>query len=173
MAETGRIRPVLHQRIALAAAVIFIAVDLVAVVLRRMRYSGDFDISMEFGRRFLTGRHLYEGGLHFPYLPAAAMFFSLFSLMPKPLAFLVFYSMAIACLWLVMRLLGAMVYGAEPILRDRSWRVADGRDVTPPPPDVWVPRPRSRRRRAFSSPSCYGSDAGVWRLTRQSRPRFG
>jgi len=115
---------VINRRIALAAAGIFIAADLVAVALRRMRYSGDFDISMEFGRRFLSGQHLYEGGLHFPYLPAAAMFFSLFALMPKPLAFLVFYSLAIACLWLVMRLLGAMVCGAEPILRDRSWQVA-------------------------------------------------
>ncbi len=102
----------------------FIAIDLLAIALRRMRNSGDFDISMEFGRRFLTGQQLYQGGLHFPYLPTAAMFFSPFSAMPRPLGFLLFYAMAIAGLWLVMRMLTTMVCGAEPILRDRTGPIA-------------------------------------------------
>ncbi len=124
MAKSARIPSDHVRRIASAAAAVFIAIDLVAVALRRMRYSGDFDVSMEFGRRFLAGRHLYQGGLHFPYQPAAAMFFSIFSLMPKPLAFLLFYSIAVICLWLVMRMLTAMVCGVDVDLRDRTWLIA-------------------------------------------------
>jgi Raf kinase inhibitor-like YbhB/YbcL family protein len=124
MAEQGRTPSDLYRRIAQAAAAVFIAIDLLAITLRRIRYSGDFDISIEFGRRFLAGQHLYRGGLHFPYLPAAAMFFSIFSLIPKPLAFALFYFIAIACLWLVMRMLSAMVCGADPILRDRALPIA-------------------------------------------------
>ena len=102
----------------------FIAIDLLAIALRRLRNSGDFDISMQFGRRFLTGRQLYQGGLHFPYLSTAAMFFSIFSMMPRPLAFLLFYAMAIAGLGLVMRMLTTMVCGADPILRDAAGSIA-------------------------------------------------
>ncbi|HEV3110554.1 MAG TPA: glycosyltransferase family 87 protein [Candidatus Binataceae bacterium] len=122
--ESGRTRPVLYRCIALAAGIIFIAIDLLAITLRRMRNPGDFDISMEFGRRFLTGQQLYQGGLHFPYLPTAAMFFSIFSVMPRPLAFLLFYAIAIAGLWLVMRMLTAMVCGARPSLRDAAGPIA-------------------------------------------------
>ena len=112
------------RRLALAAAALFIAIDLAAIALRRMRQSGDFDVSMEFGWRFLGGRHLYQGGLHFPYLPAAAMFFSPFAAMPRPLAFLLFYTMAIAALWLVMRMLATMVTTARPGLRGRTASIA-------------------------------------------------
>ncbi|HEY2105154.1 MAG TPA: hypothetical protein VGH29_05190, partial [Candidatus Binataceae bacterium] len=80
--ESDRTQAVLYRRIALAAGAMFIAIDLLAIAARRTRNSGDFDISMEFGRRFLAGRQLYQGGLHFPYLPTAAMFFSIFSALP-------------------------------------------------------------------------------------------
>jgi hypothetical protein len=114
----------LNRRGGVAAAALFIAVDLVAVELKRRRYSGDFDISMEFGRRFVSGQYLYQGGLHFPYLPTAAMFFAFFSLMPKPLAFLLFYAMAILCLWLVLRMLAAIVCRTEPGLGERNGPIA-------------------------------------------------
>jgi Glycosyltransferase family 87 len=114
----GKPRP----RIAIACGIILITIDLVAVTLRRMRQSGDFDISMEFGRRFVSGGHLYQGGLHFPYLPGAAMFYAPFALLPRPLAFLMLYSLAILGLWLVMRVLAMMVYGPDPVLRAWSWQ---------------------------------------------------
>ncbi len=100
------------------------AVDLISIALRRMHQTGDFDVSMEFGRRFIHGDPLYRGGLHFPYLPAAAMFFSAFSLMPKPLAFVILYSLAIISLWLIMWMLAAMVCETEPALRERVWPVS-------------------------------------------------
>ncbi len=96
------------------------AIDLAAIALRRIRQPGDFDISMELGRRFIHGEPLYRGGLHFPYLPAAAMFFSAFSLLPKPLAFAIFYSLAIASLWLILRMLAAMLGKPVPGLRERG-----------------------------------------------------
>jgi hypothetical protein len=112
------------QRWAPAAAGIVIALDFVAVALRRARHGGDFDVSLEFGRRFLSGEHLYRGGLHFPYLPSAAMLFSPFSLPPRPLGFALFYSLAIVCLWLSMRMLTAMVCATSPALRGCEWPVA-------------------------------------------------
>lgn len=124
MAQSGRTQSDPYRRIALGAAAAFVAADLLAITLRRLRYSGDFDISIEFGRRFLLGEHLYRGGLHFPYLPAAAMFLSVFALMPKPLAFALFYAIAIICLWLVMRMLTAMVCGADSRLHGRAGPIA-------------------------------------------------
>jgi hypothetical protein len=101
-----------------------IAADFVAVMLRRRRQLGDFDVSMEFGRRFASGQPLSQGGLHFPYLPTAAMFFAPFSMLPRPLAFLLFYMLAFICLVLVYRRLTAMVCNARPVLRQRRWAVA-------------------------------------------------
>jgi alpha-1,2-mannosyltransferase len=113
-----------YRRAVCAGAALLLAIDLIVVSARRIHQSGDFDVSMEFGRRFLAGTHLYRGGLHFPYLPAAAMFFSMFSAIPKPLAFLLFYSIAVAGLWLTLRMLAAMVCGAAADLRDRTWLIA-------------------------------------------------
>ncbi len=124
MAQSDHILPDSYRRITLGAAAAFIAVDLFAIALRRMRYPGDFDISIEFGRRFLLGEHLYRGGLHFPYLPSAAMFFAIFALMPKPLAFALFYAIAIICLWLTMWMLTTMVCGAGTSLHGHAWPIA-------------------------------------------------
>jgi hypothetical protein len=124
MKTMTRMRSFFDRRVVLIAGVVFVAADLIAIALRRSHNAGDFDISMEFGRRFLLGVHLYEGGLHFPYLPATAMFFSAFALLPKPLAFVLLYSLAIGGLWLVIWMLTAIVCGARPNLRDRVWPIA-------------------------------------------------
>jgi Raf kinase inhibitor-like YbhB/YbcL family protein len=124
MAETSTKPSLLNRHTGTVGAALFLAVDLIAVELRRRRYAGDFDISMEFGRRFVSGQHLYQGGLHFPYLPSAAMFFSVFAIMPRPVAFLLFYSTAIICLWLAMRALAGIVTQARPALRQRSGVIA-------------------------------------------------
>lgn len=86
-----------------------VAIDLIAIAMRRVRQAGDFDLSIEFGRRFIHHEPLYGGGLHFPYLPAAAMFSSPFALLPKPLAFAILYLLAIGALWLILGMLAAMV----------------------------------------------------------------
>ncbi|MGO9057416.1 MAG: glycosyltransferase family 87 protein [Candidatus Binataceae bacterium] len=113
-----------YRRTAIALACVAAVIDLAAIALRRMRQPGDFDVSMELGRRFVHGEPLYRGGLHFPYLPAAAMFFSALSLLPKPLAFAILYSLAIASLWLIMRMLAAMRCETDPGLRERGLPIA-------------------------------------------------
>ena len=100
-------------------AIILVAADVIAVSLRRLHESGDFDISMEFGRRFLQGRYLYQGGLHFPYMPSAAMWFSVFARFPSPIAFGLSYGLAIAFLWMIMRILGRITVAAKLLQDDR------------------------------------------------------
>jgi alpha-1,2-mannosyltransferase len=100
-----------------------IAIDLATIVLRRLHQSGDLDISMEFGRRFLSGEYLYRGGMHFPYMPAAAMWFSLFALLPVPVAFALSYSLAIASLVLVIRIMRTTVFDRVPTILTQSYYV--------------------------------------------------
>jgi hypothetical protein len=70
--------------------------------------AGDFDISRELGRRFLAGEHLYAGGLHYPYMPTAAMFFAPLALFPPWLGFALRYTAALGCLWLTLHWLARM-----------------------------------------------------------------
>jgi hypothetical protein len=103
-----------REGLLIALAVTAIAIDLTTIVLRRMHQSGDFDVSMEFGRRFLKGEFLYRGGMHFPYMPTAAMWFGLFALLPVPVAFTLSYSLAIASIALVILILHRTVRDAVP-----------------------------------------------------------
>jgi len=77
-----------------------------------MHQSGDFDISMEFGRRFLRGEFLYRGGMHFPYMPTAAMWFGFFALLPVPVAFALSYSLAIGSIVVVIFILHRTAFGS-------------------------------------------------------------
>jgi alpha-1,2-mannosyltransferase len=97
------------RRALFALAFVLIAIDLAAVCMRRERHRGDFDVSREFGRRFLAGEYLYRGGLHFPYLPSAAMYFSPLAALPAAVAFVASYCLALVCLWLTFRMLHAMI----------------------------------------------------------------
>ena len=100
-------RPAVARWVA-ALAVAITAVHAVAIALRRMTHAGDFDISREFGRRFLTGEPLYAGGLHYPYLPSAAMAFAPLAALPPWLGFALRYAAALAALWLALRLLASL-----------------------------------------------------------------
>jgi alpha-1,2-mannosyltransferase len=70
------------------------------VAYRRTYTVGDFDLHREFGRRFLAGEPLYEGGLCYNYMPINALFHAPIALVPAPLAALLRYAAAIACLGL-------------------------------------------------------------------------
>jgi Glycosyltransferase family 87 len=107
--------------IGLAAAAV--AIDLTTIILRRQHHGGDFDISMEFGRRFLNGEFLYRGGLHFPYMPAAAMWFGLFALLPVPVAFALSYWLAIGSIVLVVWILRRSVFGVARTALSDSYYV--------------------------------------------------
>jgi alpha-1,2-mannosyltransferase len=98
-----RLRP--YWPIGLAIA---LAAHVVAVMLRRATHAGDFDISREFGRRLLAGEALYAGGLHYPYMPVAGLWFAPLAMLPAWLGFALRYAVALAALWLVMRWLAAL-----------------------------------------------------------------
>jgi len=97
------------ERGLLAVAGVVVGVHATAIAIRRLTQAGDFDVSREFGRRFLVGEPLYAGGLHYPYMPAAGMLFAPLALVPAWLGFAVRYAFALACLSLTLRLLAAMV----------------------------------------------------------------
>jgi len=65
-----------RQQTLIAACFVVVAVQWVVIAHRRATALGDFDVSREFGRRFVAHEDLYAGGLHYPYMPTAAMYFS-------------------------------------------------------------------------------------------------
>jgi alpha-1,2-mannosyltransferase len=87
-----------------------------AVIAQRRARPGDFDVSREFGRRFVAGEPLYAGGLHYPYMPAAALYFSPLALLPPWAGLALRYAVALACLALTLRILGRLVYARYPAL---------------------------------------------------------
>lgn len=105
------------QRVFIAACFVVVVVQWVVIAHRRATHIGDFDVSREFGRRFLMHEDLYAGGLHYPYMPTAAMYFSPLALLDPNVGLALRYAVAVGCLWLTLRLLHTMV-------RDRSTTVA-------------------------------------------------
>jgi len=97
------------QRVFFAACFVAVAAQWVVIAHRRATHLGDFDVSREFGRRFLAHEDLYAGGLHYPYMPVAAMYFSPLALIDPTVGLALRYGVALGCLWLTLRLLHAMV----------------------------------------------------------------
>lgn len=110
-------------RLLIAGGVGVVAIHALVILYRRMYHSGDFDVSREFGRRFLAGEYLYAGGLHYPYMPSAAMFFSPLALVQPALGFVLRYAAALACLWLTLRLLETMMREGSLAIVNRRWSI--------------------------------------------------
>lgn len=105
-----------------AAALAAMALQ-VAVIKHRAGHGGDYAISREFGRRFLAGEYLYRGGLHFPYPPSAAMYFSPLALVDPAAGIVLRYVVAVACLWLTLKMLYAMVRGEIAAAPSREFTI--------------------------------------------------
>ena len=105
------------QRIFIAAGVVAVALQWVAITQRRASHLGDFDVSREFGRRFLAREYLYAGGTHYPYMPSAAMYFAPLAMVAPSAGIAVRYGVALGCLLLTFRMLHSMV---RPRGADRS-----------------------------------------------------
>ena len=103
-----------RRRLLWIAGAAALAVHAAVIALRRAKGPGDFDVSREFGRRFLAGEDLYGGGLHYPYLPSAAMLFSPLALLPPWLGFALRYAVALGCLALAIRLASSLSTLAAP-----------------------------------------------------------
>ena len=97
------------ERIVIAACFVVVVTQWVVIMHRRATHVGDFDVSREFGRRFLAREDLYAGGLHYPYMPVAAMYFSPLALIDPTVGLALRYGVALGCLWLTLHLLHTMV----------------------------------------------------------------
>lgn len=105
-----------RERLAVALIASAVAVQGIVIALRRLTHGGDFDVSREFGRRLLAGEPLYAGGLHYPYMPTAALYFAPLAWLPAGVGLALRYAVALGCLWLTLRLLHAMVCAGRPAL---------------------------------------------------------
>jgi alpha-1,2-mannosyltransferase len=101
-------RPVTQRAIVLLVVAIVTA-QAAVIANRRATRVGHFDVSREFGRRLLAGEPLYAGGLHYPYMPSAALYFAPLALLPPGLGLAARYAIALGCLWLSLHLLHRMV----------------------------------------------------------------
>ncbi len=86
-----------------------VALHAAVIAHRRAAHPGDFDVSREFGRRLLAGEPLYAGGLHYPYMPSAALWFSPFALVDADLGIAIRYALAVAALALTLVLLSRLL----------------------------------------------------------------
>jgi hypothetical protein len=78
------------------------------IVQRTAHQTGDYHVNREFGRRFLAGESLYEGGLCFNYMPISALYYAPLALLPATVGLVVRYLAALGCLVLVLRWLQQM-----------------------------------------------------------------
>ena len=78
------------------------------IAFYRSFHMRDFDVHREVGRRFLSGEYLYGGGLCYPYMPAAAMYFSPLALIDRNTGLALRYAVAVICLCVVLALLFRM-----------------------------------------------------------------
>jgi alpha-1,2-mannosyltransferase len=104
----------------IAACCVVVAVQWVVIAHRRTTQVGDFDVSREFGRRFLAHEDLYAGGLHYPYMPTAAMYFSPLALIDANVGLALRYAVAVGCLWLTLYLLQIIVRGRSTALASQG-----------------------------------------------------
>src|SRR5262249_10268271 len=99
------------RRILLLVALAVALVHLGIVVQRSTRKIGDFNVNREFGRRFLAGESLYEGGNSFNYMPINALYHAPLALLPVPAGIALRYAAALACLALTLYWLSVMIPG--------------------------------------------------------------
>src|SRR6266851_10168857 len=85
---------------------------------------GDYGLSREFGRRFLYHEDLYGRGLHYPYMPAAAMYFAPLALFSFTTGLLLRYCAALVCLWLSLRMMQTTARAANPPLEGAGFQIS-------------------------------------------------
>lgn len=86
------------------------------VVFLRAPHHRDFDLHRLMGSWFLNDQNLYGCGVCYPYMPTAAMYFSLLALVSRSVGFALRYAVAIGCLWLTCWLVHRMVNARFPEL---------------------------------------------------------
>ena len=100
------------QKIILGIACLALLAHFTFSVARVGAKIGDYDINREFGRRFLAGEPLYQGGQCFNYMPASALYWAPLALVPPRVGMALRYLTALACLVISLRILHRIVSGA-------------------------------------------------------------
>src|SRR5260370_41747587 len=85
---------------------------------------GDYSLSREFGRRFLYHEDLYGHGLHYPYMPSAAMYFAPLALVSFTTGILLRYCAALVCLWLSLRMTQTMTRASNPQMEGSGFQIS-------------------------------------------------
>jgi alpha-1,2-mannosyltransferase len=98
-----------YQRLLTAMCIVAMSAYGIALVYLRAPRFRDFDLHREIGRWFLTGQDLYSCGVCYPYMPTAAMYFSLLALVDRSIGLAMRYTAAIICLWLTCVLFHRMI----------------------------------------------------------------
>ncbi|MCA1685689.1 MAG: DUF2029 domain-containing protein [Planctomycetia bacterium] len=107
------------ERLFLIALCVGVPAEVVVKAVCHATAYGDFNVHLDFGRRFLAGTPLYADDLCFNYMPVSAMYYAPLSLFPAAVASLIRTSAAVGCLALSLHWLGAMVRAQA---RPGSWR---------------------------------------------------
>src|SRR5215217_843984 len=97
------------QRILTVICILAVVVHGVILVYLRPPHDRDFDLHRLMGTWFLTDQNLYSGGICYPYMPVAAMYFSLLALTSRAIGFAFRYMTAIGCLLLTCALFHRMI----------------------------------------------------------------
>ncbi len=97
------------RRLLAAACILAVIVHGIIVVYVRAPHHRDFDLHRLIGTWFLNDQNLYGCGVCYPYMPAAAMYFSLLAFVSRSAGFALRYTAAIGCLWLTCVLVHRMM----------------------------------------------------------------
>jgi hypothetical protein len=103
MCERLRLLP-WWQKIILAFAGLGLLAHVTISIARVGRKIGDYDINREFGRRFLAGEPLYQGGQCFNYMPISALYWAPMALVPPRAGMALRYVTALICLLIAIRI---------------------------------------------------------------------
>lgn len=104
MCERLRLLP-WRQKVILALAGVGLLAHVTISIARVGHKIGDYDINREFGRRFLAGQSLYQGGQCYNYMPISALYWAPMALVPSRAGMALRYLTALACLLISIRIL--------------------------------------------------------------------
>lgn len=97
------------RRLLAVACILAVTTHGIIVLYLRGPHQRDFDLHRLIGMWFLNGDNLYGCGVCYPYMPAAAMYFSPLALVSRSVGFALRYFTAIGCLGLTCVLMHRMI----------------------------------------------------------------
>src|SRR5262245_619757 len=118
--RSNPVTPIRDRERMLRHAVVAVAAIALAVIWVRLavRPSSDLLNHREFGRRFIEGSFLYDGGLDYPYLPTWALAHAPLAGIPSGIVSAVVFPVGVAALALIVWILQGFARTAMPLRQD-------------------------------------------------------